>query len=112
MSENQNHRQALDTLVSVFFFWGFIAASNGVFIPFCKTYFSLDDVSKNTYIVTNWITEKENGRKYGQRIKYVIDRNTGQTVITVSPRMWYDTNQTAAVLFETAGSTIASCVEK
>ena len=77
-----------------------------------KTYFSLDDVSKNTYIVTNWITEKENGRKYGQRIKYVIDRNTGQTVITVSPRMWYDTNQTAAVLFETAGSTIASCVEK
>ncbi len=42
MSENQNHKQALYTLVSVFFFWGFIAASNGVFIPFCKTYFSLD----------------------------------------------------------------------
>ena len=42
MTENQNHKQALYTLVSVFFFWGFIAASNGVFIPFCKTYFSLD----------------------------------------------------------------------
>ena len=42
MTESQNHRQALYTLVSVFFFWGFIAASNGVFIPFCKTYFSLD----------------------------------------------------------------------
>ncbi len=42
MQEDYNHKQALYTLVSVFFFWGFIAASNGVFIPFCKTYFSLD----------------------------------------------------------------------
>lgn len=33
---------ALTTLVSVFFFWGFIAAGNSVFIPFCKHYFSLD----------------------------------------------------------------------
>ena len=39
---NQNNNSALYTLVSVFFFWGFIAASNGVFIPFCKTYFSID----------------------------------------------------------------------
>lgn len=29
------------TLVTVFFFWGFLAASNGVFIPFCKEHFSL-----------------------------------------------------------------------
>src|SRR5215216_6182075 len=33
---------ALATLVVVFFFWGFIAASNSVFIPFCKHYFHLD----------------------------------------------------------------------
>jgi FHS family L-fucose permease-like MFS transporter len=33
---------ALSTLVSVFFFWGFIAAGNSVFIPFCKHYFQLD----------------------------------------------------------------------
>ncbi|HEY4148417.1 MAG TPA: MFS transporter [Chitinophagaceae bacterium] len=32
---------ALATLVLVFFFWGFIAASNSVFIPFCKNYFNL-----------------------------------------------------------------------
>lgn len=32
---------ALYTLISVFFFWGFIAASNGVFIPFAKSYFDL-----------------------------------------------------------------------
>ena len=32
---------ALGTLVTVFFFWGFIAASNSIFIPFCKTHFEL-----------------------------------------------------------------------
>lgn len=32
---------ALYTLIGVFFFWGFIAASNGVFIPFCKSKFHL-----------------------------------------------------------------------
>ena len=34
--------KSLATLVTVFFFWGFIAAGNSVFIPFCKHYFSLD----------------------------------------------------------------------
>ena len=33
---------ALSILITVFFFWGFIAAGNGVFIPFCKHYFNLD----------------------------------------------------------------------
>lgn len=33
---------ALSTLVVVFFFWGFIASGNGIFIPFCKHYFHLD----------------------------------------------------------------------
>lgn len=32
---------ALSTLVLVFFFWGFIAASNSILIPFCKTHFAL-----------------------------------------------------------------------
>ena len=33
---------ALYTLVTVFFFWGVIAAGNSIFIPFCKSHFSLD----------------------------------------------------------------------
>lgn len=33
---------ALTILTTVFFFWGFIAAGNSVFIPFCKSYFGLD----------------------------------------------------------------------
>ena len=41
MKKTKNHFSALATLVTVFFFWGFIAASNGVFIPFCKDYFNL-----------------------------------------------------------------------
>ena len=40
--KNQKNNSALYTLIIVFFFWGFIAASQGVFIPFCKTYFSID----------------------------------------------------------------------
>ena len=28
-------------LITVFFFWGFVAASNGIFIPFCKTHFQI-----------------------------------------------------------------------
>jgi len=39
--KNQNN-SALFTLITVFFFWGFFGASNGVFIPFCKTYFQID----------------------------------------------------------------------
>jgi len=36
-----NYR-ALYTLTTVFFFWGFIASGNTIFIPFCKEFFSLD----------------------------------------------------------------------
>lgn len=43
MKENQStNYPALYTLIVVFFFWGFIAAGNSVFIPFCKNYFQLD----------------------------------------------------------------------
>lgn len=31
-------------LIIVFFFWGFVAASNSIFIPFCKTFFNLDQI--------------------------------------------------------------------
>ena len=45
MTNNQTTKTnygALSTLTTVFFFWGFIAAGNSVFIPFCKHYFELD----------------------------------------------------------------------
>jgi FHS family L-fucose permease-like MFS transporter len=40
-STAKSYGSALYTLITVFFFWGFLAASNGIFIPFCKTHFSL-----------------------------------------------------------------------
>ena len=38
----ETNTSAISVVAIVFFFWGFIAASNSVFIPFCKNYFSLD----------------------------------------------------------------------
>ena len=42
MTTTKTNYPALYTLITVFFFWGFIAAGNSIFIPFCKSYFSLD----------------------------------------------------------------------
>ncbi|MBP6671709.1 MAG: MFS transporter, partial [Bacteroidetes bacterium] len=41
MSTSASARSQFGTLITVFFFWGFLAASNGVFIPFCKEHFNL-----------------------------------------------------------------------
>jgi FHS family L-fucose permease-like MFS transporter len=41
-SKKPTNTGALSTLIVVFFFWGFIASSNSVFIPFCKHKFALD----------------------------------------------------------------------
>src|SRR6187402_1519652 len=38
---SKNYKSALYTVITVYFFWGFLAASNGIFIPFCKEHFSL-----------------------------------------------------------------------
>ncbi|MEP7194913.1 MAG: MFS transporter [Saprospiraceae bacterium] len=38
----KTNNSALTILITVFFFWGFIAAGNGVFIPFCKHFYKLD----------------------------------------------------------------------
>src|SRR6201985_3640461 len=40
-NKTRSYASALYTLVTVFFFWGFLAASNGIFIPFCKAHFHL-----------------------------------------------------------------------
>lgn len=41
-AEKSTNYGALSILTTVFFFWGFIASGNMVFIPFCKHYFQLD----------------------------------------------------------------------
>ena len=42
MNKIKTNYSALFTLITVFFFWGFIAAGNSIFIPFCKHHFKLD----------------------------------------------------------------------
>ena len=42
MLNQKDYYSALGTIISVFFLWGFIAASNNIFIPFCKDFFQLD----------------------------------------------------------------------
>ena len=37
-----NYIFSFSTISIVFFFWGFIASTNGIFIPFCKNYFKLN----------------------------------------------------------------------
>lgn len=65
MSQN-NHSSSnsqLVNLVIVFFFWGFLAASNGIFIPFCKSHFQLsqfqsqlvDSAFYGAYFFGSWI---------------------------------------------------------
>src|SRR5690242_10501360 len=41
---HQGTKSQFYILIIVFFFWGFVAASNGIFIPFCKTHFSLNQL--------------------------------------------------------------------
>jgi FHS family L-fucose permease-like MFS transporter len=38
MNNQKKYGAALHTLITVFFFLGFVAASNGIFIPFCKAH--------------------------------------------------------------------------
>jgi len=38
---SKSYGSALYIIITVFFFWGFQAASNGIFIPFCKAHFNL-----------------------------------------------------------------------
>jgi MFS transporter, FHS family, L-fucose permease len=39
--KSKSYGSALYIIITVFFFWGFLAASNGIFIPFCKAHFNL-----------------------------------------------------------------------
>ncbi len=41
MSNKSSNSGTFAAVVSIFFFWGFMAASNGIFIPFCKDHFHL-----------------------------------------------------------------------
>lgn len=44
MKSSKSISSSFYILVLIFFFWGFVAASNGIFIPFCKSHFTLNQL--------------------------------------------------------------------
>ena len=76
MTDNKNHKQALYTLVTVFFFWGFIAASNGVFIPFCKSYFNIDQFQSQLVDFAFY-----GAYYFGALLLFIISNSSGSDII-------------------------------
>jgi fucose permease len=57
-NSQKNYASALYTLITVFFFWGFLAASNGIFIPFCKTHFNLTQFESQLALLFCFMPQK------------------------------------------------------
>lgn len=76
MSQTATQRSQLFTIVIVFFFWGFIAASNGIFIPFCKTHFSLSQFQSQLIDLTFY-----GGYFIGSVCLFVYSRFTGADLL-------------------------------
>ena len=67
---------ALSTLVTVFFFWGFIAAGNSVFIPFCKHYFKLDQFQSQLIDFAFYLAYY-----IGALVLFIIGSSTGHDLV-------------------------------
>ena len=63
-------------LIIVFFFWGFVAASNSIFIPFCKTFFNLDQIQSQLIGSAFY-----GAYFYGSFILYVFSTITGTDLL-------------------------------
>lgn len=76
MSISNTQRSQLYTLITVFFFWGFIAASNGIFIPFCKQHFGLNQFQSQLIDLTFY-----GGYFFGSLFLLIYSRLTGFDLI-------------------------------
>src|SRR6201747_270542 len=89
---------ALGTLVTVFFFWGFIAAGNSVFIPFCKHYFHLDQFQSQLVDFAFY-----SAYYLGALVLYFIASVFGKDVVT---RWGYRNSIVYGLLFSAIGAAI------
>ena len=69
---NANNRSQLFSIITVLFFWGFIAASNGILIPFCKGHFNLTQFQSQLIDFTFY-----GGYFIGSVILYLYSKFTG-----------------------------------
>ena len=63
-------------LITVFFFWGFVAASNSIFIPFCKKFFQLDQIQSQLIGSAFY-----GAYFYGSLILYIVSFLTGTDLL-------------------------------
>lgn len=94
----QSNIGALSTLVVVFFFWGFIAAGNGVFIPFCKHYFRLDQFQSQLIDFAFYLAYY-----LGALLLYMVASLAGRDVIA---RWGYKNSIIYGLLFSAVGAAI------
>ena len=73
---SKSKQSQLYTLITVFFFWGFIAASNGIFIPFCKKHFSLTQFQSQLIDLTFY-----GGYFIGSLLLFVYSRINGNDLL-------------------------------
>jgi FHS family L-fucose permease-like MFS transporter len=96
MTQTSTQRSQLFSLVVVFFFWGFIAASNGIFIPFCKTYFDLSQFQSQLIDLTFY-----GGYFIGSMSLFVYSRTTGKELLN---RLGYKKGITYGLLVSATGA--------
>ena len=72
----KTNQGALFTLTTVFFFWGFIAAGNSVFIPFCKSYFNLDQFQSQLIDFAFYLAYY-----LGALLLFIIGSSTGKDLV-------------------------------
>lgn len=87
---------ALYTLVTVFFFWGFIAAGNNIFIPFCKEYFHLDQFQSQLIDFAFYTAYY-----VGALVLFVLGNIKGVDIIT---RMGYKRSIVFGLIFSAVGA--------
>jgi MFS transporter, FHS family, L-fucose permease len=87
---------ALYTLITVFFFWGFIAAGNSIFIPFCKNYFNLDQFQSQLVDFAFY-----GAYYFGALLLFILGNNSGKDLIG---KWGYKKSIVFGLLFSTLGA--------
>ena len=90
-------------LIIVFFFWGFVAASNSIFIPFCKTFFNLDQIQSRWQTLLK-VAESSGDRK--QSITQMLDYLGERYIMAPAAMSSYQPGSYPGGLLETTLSVI------
>lgn len=96
MTQTATQRSQLYSLIVVFFFWGFIAASNGIFIPFCKSYFNLSQFQSQLIDLTFY-----GGYFIGSLILFLFSR---MSKVELLNKIGYKKGITYGLLLSAAGA--------